>query len=925
MEGGSPLNFSYTGTPTIQVTNASGANRTINMQGGNWTATSAPSISVTAGSDTITFITRVLNLDFTGFTGTWTGAGIYIHGNLTLNSGMLVTSSASSIQFDASSGTKTITTAGVTLDFPIYIGYFTIGATWQLQDALTMGSTRSLFVYAGTFDINSKTVTCGILNAGNSGLARVLAFGTGTINVTGNNTTVVNYFNTNITYTGTPTVNLTYSGSTGTRTVNGGSGISTNALNINVTAGSDIVSVNGSIINLNFTGFGAGSLTCATVSIYENLTLSSSMTTTSVATAMTFASTSGTRTLTTSGVTINFPMTFNGVGGTWQLQDALTLLSSRTVTLTNGTLDLNNKNLTAGIIASSGSATRALTIGRSEITVTGNNTTVWSFDTITGLTFTGNQIVTFTYSGSTGTRTVSSGTTGGTEANAFSFNFPAGGDIISISTSAKVKHLNFTGFGAGTGSLANTAINVYGNLVLSTTMSITGGGNAITFAATSGIQQFFSAGITVDRPITVDGVGGTVQLGENLTIGGLATARTLTLTNGTLNLNSKLLACDVFSSTNTNTRVIAFGTSIMSITGSNTTVWSTSTLTGLTVTGTPTINLTSTAGTAVQSRLIQSGSTGATESNVFSFNITAGIDIVDLQTGQRYKDLNFTGFSGKLTNSAITIYGNLTLSPTMTCDAGSSIVTFAATSGTKTINTNGVTTDFAITFNGVGGTWQLLSNLTLATVTRTITLTNGTFDANGYNVTAGIFDGSNSNTRALKLGSGTWNIIGSNQPWVFTTITGMTLTPGTATINMSSASSKTFIGGGLTYPTLNQGGAGTLIIQGSNTFNTISNTTQPATVSFTAGTTTTVNNFMLSGISGSLITIGSDGNSASHTISVPGGTVTASYCTISRSTATGGATFRAPTSNGSVNGLNNSGWVFTALSNPVGTMLAFFS
>jgi hypothetical protein len=141
---------------------------------------------------------------------------------------------------------------------------------------------------------------------------------------------------------------------------------------------------------------------------------------------------------------------------------------------------------------------------------------------------------------------------------------------------------------------------------------------------------------------------------------------------------------------------------------------------------------------------------------------------------------------------------------------------------------------------------------------------------------------------------------------------------------MSSASAKTFVGGGLTYPILNQGGAGTLTITGSNTFNTIKNTTQPATVSFTAATTTTVTNFMLSGVSGSLITIGSV-TAASHTISVPVGTVTVNFCTISRSTATGGATFRAPTSNGCVDGLNNSGWVFTALDNPVGTMLSFFS
>lgn len=219
----------------------------------------------------------------------------------------------------------------------------------------------------------------------------------------------------------------------------------------------------------------------------------------------------------------------------------------------------------------------------------------------------------------------------------------------------------------------------------------------------------------------------------------------------------------------------------------------------------------------------------------------------------------------------------------------------------------------------------MLSNLTMSTVTNTFTLTSGSFNANGYDITVGLFSSSNTNARSLTLGSGTWNIIGSGATaWNLATTTGMTLTPGTATINMSSASAKTFAGGGYSYPKLNQGGAGALTLTGSNTFNTISNTVQPATVSFTAGTTTTVTNFMLSGVSGSLITIGSV-TAATHTISVPVGTVTASYCTISYSIATGGATFRAPTSNGSVNGGNNTGWVFTALGNPVGTMLSFFS
>jgi hypothetical protein len=60
-----------------------------------------------------------------------------------------------------------------------------------------------------------------------------------------------------------------------------------------------------------------------------------------------------------------------------------------------------------------------------------------------------------------------------------------------------------------------------------------------------------------------------------------------------------------------------------------------------------------------------------------------------------------------------------------------------ATSGTKTITSNGVTYSGALTFNGVGGSFQLADNLTmsLASSTTTLALTNGTFLHNNKKVT----------------------------------------------------------------------------------------------------------------------------------------------------------------------------------------------
>jgi hypothetical protein len=263
----------------------------------------------------------------------------------------------------------------------------------------------------------------------------------------------------------------------------------------------------------------------------------------------------------------------------------------------------------------------------------------------------------------------------------------------------------------------------------------------------------------------------------------------------------------------------------------------------------------------------------------------------------------------------------------MTIAAGTGTTTFAATSGVKTITTNGKTFDFPITFNGVGGNWQLQDALTVGS-TRTTTLTNGTIDLFGKTFTVGTSFATAAGTKNITFNGGTLVCAASGAiafnnavPTGFTTTAGT----GTGTITLTSASAKTFVGGGSTYNcTINQGGAGALTITGNNTFNNITNTTQPASVLFTAATTTTFNNFNLNGTAGNLITIGSV-TAASHTLSKASGTVSVSYLSISRSTATGGAVWEAFTTNGNVDGGNNVGWLFSAITYSVGPLFfAFF-
>jgi hypothetical protein len=75
---------------------------------------------------------------------------------------------------------------------------------------------------------------------------------------------------------------------------------------------------------------------------------------------------------------------------------------------------------------------------------------------------------------------------------------------------------------------------------------------------------------------------------------------------------------------------------------------------------------------------------------------------------------------------------------------------------------------------------------------------------------------------------------------------------------MTSASTKTFSGGGIqTFPTITQGGSGSLTISGSNKFANITNTAI-GTVLFTGGTTNEFTAFNLNGTSTAIrLTLGS--------------------------------------------------------------------
>lgn len=412
-------------------------------------------------------------------------------------------------------------------------------------------------------------------------------------------------------------------------------------------------------------------------------------------------------------------------------------------THTSGTLTLGTYTLTCLRFNSQNSNVRTIAFDTGNIIVTGDSSTVWTTSTTTNLTVTGTPVVNCTYAGSTGTRTITPGTVAG--GPQISFNISSGSDIVTSAGTPAFNNLNFTGF---TGTLSNTARNIYGNLTLSSGMTLTAGPNATTFAATSGTQQITTNGKTLDFPLTFNGVGGTVQLQDNLTLG---STRTVTLTNGTIDLNNKTLSTGLFSSSNSNTRSIAFGTGNITLTGNNGTIFNGggATTTGITITGTPTINCTYSGSTGT--RTITGGSRSIlTETQTFSFNVSAGSDIVVLTGANAYRSLDFTGFTGTLTNNAVTVYGDLKISSGMILTSSSNTLTFSSSLSTNTITTSGQTLDFPLTFNKGGGVWSFADALTQGS-TRAFTITSGTVKLKaGATSTVGAFATSGSNQKYLQ-------------------------------------------------------------------------------------------------------------------------------------------------------------------------------
>lgn len=847
--------------------------------------TSADDVIFDASSDnaapfTVTIGTGAVCRDVTasGLDQTMTLAGsaaFTVSGSLSFPSTNFTRTYTGSITFNATTTGKNITVSYtgniLTTGNVTFNG---VGGGWTLQSAFAIGTTTGILtVTNGTLDTNGQAVTAVTFDANNSN-TRTVTLGASTVTLSGATA-----------WTFTTTTGLTFNANTSTITCSNAAAVFSGGglTYYNVTFSSTAVStvtVNGANTynnNLTFTQRASTGLSVyvfgADQTITGALSLGNGASTSAIYRMMFRSDTIGVRRT----------LYANGTLSTLQDIDFRDIGAAGTVaTPWTGTRIgdcLNNNNIT-------GAAARTVYLVGSG-TVNTLTVNIWS---------------------------LTSGTAGATN------NLPLAQDTLIVDeSSASALTVNFNiNLGTFSASARTTtaftftcstnAPIIYQDLILSS--KITNSGTVQIIFAGQGRTQIINPNTsTMTQGIRVENVNGTLRLDNDTALGNIQAA----LQNGTLDLNNFALSCGTFLSSNTNARTLNFRTTgqINLERGNLAGVWNSGVADNLTVSGTSNVNLTNSGSTG--SRSVYHGSTsGGTEANSISFNVTAGTDSFSIFGGSQVKNLNLTGFSGTFAVSTRTLYGNLTISSGTTVSGGANATTFAATSGVQTITSNGKTLDFPITVNAPGATVRPTDTFAQGT-TRTFTLTAGTFDINNQTTTIGLFASAGSVARVIDFGTNeTLTVAGGGASAWSASGSNLTCT-GTGTIKMTSASAETFTGGGFTYPTLDQAGAGALTIAGSNTFYDITSTytaTGATTITFTAGTTQTVTQFTPSGTASNQLTLNSTSAGAAWYLSDSSGTNSISYTTLSDSHATGGATWNAYTSNGNINGGSNNNWNF---------------
>lgn len=484
------------------------------------------------------------------------------------------------------------------------------------------------------------------------------------------------------------------------------------------------------------------------------------------------------------------------------------------------------------------------------------------------------------------------------------FNAASGTAVVTISANTFAANFNCTGF-LGTITINPPyTLTASGNVILSSAAKyLTGTGTGIATFAVRNSASVASPTVTTNGATLKYGAVkflGSTTANIFTLVGALNCDKIFSPVNCTLALNSYVITCGSLGPINT-----GIGTVIFDFGGSGTSAIEIPTgVTGTALTYVVDLGLgvgctSSVSGS--QRPVIRLTYTGSGGSRIVSDPWNA-FDYVWFGAGSnnvscKCKNLNLTNFTGTMTNSSLSISGDLTFGATTPAISSTVAMTFNGT-GTQNIDTKGKTLLCPVTFSGTG-TYVLTNAMSMGSGTNTTTLTSGTLNLNGKTLTVVNFSSNNSNARGITFASGKIVATGTTAPWGVITGTNLTITgPGSIELTgvpAAPTTSRVFDGGSVVYNGVTLIFAGATagvqnLIRGSNSFYSIRNTISPQTFLFVAGTTTIfTDDFELNGTAGNNIIITSQGTPSGQAnapnFAKPSGTVVCRYATISQNNA----------------------------------------
>lgn len=824
---GTATTLVYTGNPIVNFTYSGATGTRTFGQGVMPTTSKYPTFNITAGSDILSFSTHYVNdLNFTGFSGTWTttGAG-FISGNLQAVPAMTVGALGGSLSFVSNtSGVKSIILAGKTFDQS-----FTFngnGGAWALSDPINAAVTRTLTLSAGTLYTNNQPITIGAVSSPNTAATRVLDMSNTTWTITAGSTPWNIPTSNTITLMCGNTSSITFTNNSVAAVAMDGGSLVYNDVYVPASTA-------------QFVMYGNNTFRDLTIDVYPAIG------------RKIFIHQSN-------NLTVSGTFTLNGAQMTRRPFILTTTYNNSVTFYANNVAGLDYCDFRR--IHARGPSIPWSGIKCSDVVDNENiifeppKTVYW------------NQV-----GGGNWSDAAWALTSGGT---ASIDNFPLAQDTIifddvGLGSNSTVNVDVGWQFGSLdttqvqqqqlTLSLSNNTPDVAGNLFFGSTTSVLSNG---TIYMSSRDQAYFSAPNTY-FPSRLDiqpiPVGAQLTLQSNVTLAG-----NLTFAQNTLNLNNYVLTCNTFISNTVTNRTINFGdTGEIQLTGSNTTangnlfIWNCAVANNMTLTGSRTVRLTYNGSVGI--RTIYHGQTsGATEANAPDIYIGPGNDNISYGTTSASRsfiaDDQYTGILGIPT----TIYGDLYQSANSRPTASAIGRFFSGTQGPYSIRLNGTSLDRPIAFNG-GGTYILADNFVGGTTPgamKSVWLQSGTLTA-AANVTVGAFFANTNEDlpRTLNMGNGTWTIAGDDTSglsgtgsmWQFGEYANnLTVNAGNSTVRMIGSSHKRFNAAGKTFNNIVQAGTGNLRIQHRGIFNTISNEVDGTLVTFLENETVSFANIALS-------------------------------------------------------------------------------